>query len=256
MTSAQIQFSIIIATYNSEKTLIRCINSIIEQNFKNYELIIIDGGSTDGTVNIIKQFDSNISSWISEKDKGIYDAWNKGVRMAKGEWITFVGSDDSLYFDALSNYHDFIRSLNNPRLEFVSSKLDLVDVNNNYIKTLGLPWDWESCRRQNLIAHPGSLHNRLLFEKFGLFDDSYRICGDFEFLLRPGKEFKTAFMDKITVRMSQGGVSFNAGKLFTEHYRAVVSTGKLNKPAALFYYRWQMAKSYIKSGIRKLGVNI
>jgi glycosyltransferase involved in cell wall biosynthesis len=74
--------SVIIATFNSEKVLARCINSVLDQTYKNYELIIVDGASADNTVDIIKKFGTGISKWKSEKDNGIYEAWNKGVEMA------------------------------------------------------------------------------------------------------------------------------------------------------------------------------
>jgi glycosyltransferase involved in cell wall biosynthesis len=248
--------SVIIATFNSEKVLARCINSVLDQTYKNYELIIVDGASADNTVDIIKKFGTGISKWKSEKDNGIYEAWNKGVEMAEGDWITFIGSDDFFYPTALFDYVGFINSLNVPDLEFVSSKMHLVNQDNKLIKPLGLPWSWKKCRLQNLIAHPGSLHSKSLFENFGRFNTDFRICGDYEFLLRPGENFKTAFMDKFTVRMSQGGISANGKKLFKEQFEAVTTTGKLNIRVAKFYFLFQMSKYYVKAGIRKFGIDI
>ena len=248
--------SIIIATFNSEKVIARCIDSIVNQTYKNYELIIIDGNSTDNTIGIIKGYGKAISKLISEKDSGIYDAWNKGVKIAEGEWITFLGSDDFFYSTALFDYVDFINSLNETDLEFVSSKMHLVNGNDKIIKPLGLPWSWEQCRLENVIAHPGSLHNKSLFTNFGLFNTDFKICGDYEFLLRPGKNFKTAFLNKFTVRMAQGGISANGKKLFREQYKAVTTTGKLDIKVAKLYHLVQMSKYYIKSGIRKLGIDI
>lgn len=246
--------TIIVATYNSEKTLDKCIQSVINQTYKYYELIIIDGASNDGTINIIKKNESNITKWISEKDEGIYDAWNKALKIATGEWITFIGSDDEFYPDALGQYINFIQSLNNPNIEFVSSRMDLVDELGEYVKTTGLSWDWQICRRKNTIAHPGSLHKKTLFDKYGLFDTQYKICGDYEFLLRPAQNMQAAFLPKVTVKMAQGGVSFNVNKLFKEHYRAARSTGKLNYFIAGYYYIWHLGKNYIKIPLRKLGI--
>ena len=88
--------SIIIATYNAEKTLKRCLNSIVSQKKDQLELLIIDGCSTDRTMDIVREFAESIDVIVSEVDKGIYDAWNKGIRLATGEWIMFLGADDYL----------------------------------------------------------------------------------------------------------------------------------------------------------------
>ena len=249
-------FSIIIATYNSGVTLERCIKSIVEQTNTDYEIIVIDGKSTDDTIDIVKNFSSYPIKWISEKDDGIYDAWNKGVRLAIGRWIIFIGSDDYFLEDALAQYKQFTESSHGSNFDFISSKMELISQDGVIIKRIGLPWSWRKCRLQNVIAHPGSLHNRSLFDKFGLFDTRYRICGDYEFLLRPGENMKVGFLDKITVRMSQGGISFNAKKLFKEHYLVAISTGKLNKWIARFFYVWQMLKHYIKASIRVFKIDI
>lgn len=248
--------TIITATYNSGAVLEESINSVINQTYKNFEYIIIDGASKDNTLEIINKYQFVISQWVSEPDGGIYEAWNKGVKLAKGDWICFIGSDDKFYPSALADYVDFINSYNEPGLEFVSSKMHLVNQNDKIIKPLGLPWSWGKCRLQNAIAHPGSLHKKKLFEQFGLFNTHFKICGDYEFLLRPGKNFKTAFINKFTVRMTQGGVSFNGEKLFKEQYEIVTTTGKLNIIVAKYYYIFQLGKHYFKAAIRKLGKDI
>ena len=96
--------SIVIATYNAGKTLCNCLNSIVTQLTDDVELVIIDGGSRDNTNSIIESYGSQIAYHISEPDKGIYDAWNKGVKKAKGDWIMFVGADDVLLPEAIQTY--------------------------------------------------------------------------------------------------------------------------------------------------------
>ena len=86
--------SIIVAVYNGEKTLQRCIDSVFSQTYPHKELIIIDGGSTDGTVDILQTNNDKITYWKSEPDNGIYQAWNKALDHAKSDWICFLGSDD------------------------------------------------------------------------------------------------------------------------------------------------------------------
>ena len=101
--------SIIIATYNAGSTLESCLKSIIAQKNDLIELLIIDGKSSDNTLKIVNAYRNQIDIFISEKDKGIYDAWNKGIVLANGQWIMFIGADDILYSDVLEGYIDFIR---------------------------------------------------------------------------------------------------------------------------------------------------
>lgn len=247
--------SIIIATYNSAEYLEYCLDSIVGQTYQNFELIIIDGNSSDNTVEILKKYDKYIAYWVTEKDSGIYDAWNKGIRKARAEWIAFLGSDDGFYPDALENYSNYLKNID-PNVKYVSSKLNLTDKNRNVIKTLGLPWNWKGCRLQNVVAHPGSLHHRDLFEQYGLYDTKYRISADFEFLLRPGKSMKSAFMDKVTVKMQQGGISTFSSNVYIEHYTAAVTTGGLSPIVGKFFLNYQFFKFSIKSLIRKMGRKI
>jgi glycosyltransferase involved in cell wall biosynthesis len=97
------KISIITVVYNGEKYLEKTIRSIINQTYENIEYVIIDGGSTDGTVNIIKKYENNIDYWISESDNGIYDAMNKGVDLASGEWINFMNAGDVFYSKEVVN---------------------------------------------------------------------------------------------------------------------------------------------------------
>src|SRR3990172_6849742 len=89
--------SIIVAVYNGKATLQQCIDSVAQQTYPNKELVIIDGGSNDGTVELLEKNRSKFSYWISEPDRGIYNAWNKGLVQAHGEWVCFLGADDYLW---------------------------------------------------------------------------------------------------------------------------------------------------------------
>lgn len=229
-------FSIIIATYNSEKYLSRTLDSIIAQNFLNYEILIIDGGSKDRTLAIVEQYKNKIAIVISEKDDGIYDAWNKGVNVATGDWISFLGSDDVFYPDCLMNYYQYIQA--NHGLEYVSSKVNLLNMDGSMLRTIGKPWDWKSFRRYMCVAHVGSMHKSTLYERYGFYDRLYKTAGDYEFLLRSRENLKTGFLDKITVGMQVGGVSTNFSA-YKETYRAKITTG--NVPKAIALYDWLIA---------------
>lgn len=216
INSNNILISIISASYNCAHTIEKSILSIIPHLSESIEFIIIDGKSNDGTTDIIKKYENFISYWISEDDFGIYDAWNKGIKIARGKYISFIGLDDLL----CNNYSkDFLQIINtNPNIDFVSSKM--------YIKKsdtiiFGDKWHWNNLRKQMNIVHPGSLHNHKLFKKYGLFDSSFTIAGDYEFLLRIGDNLKTIFINKPTVFFCLDGVSNNNSfKLAVEIRRA------------------------------------
>ena len=107
------KISIVTVCFNAVKTIEQTIISIVNQSYNNMEYIVIDGQSTDGTIEIIKKYDKNISSWISEPDKGIYDAMNKALEMATGDFLIFLGADDHLLsFDTISNVVENIKDLN------------------------------------------------------------------------------------------------------------------------------------------------
>ena len=133
-------FTIITATFNSEKTLERTIKSVLNQSFNNFEYIIIDGNSTDNTLSIIKQFENEFTSkkicykFISEKDNGIYDAWNKGLSIAVGEWVSFLGSDDYYLENALEKYET---AISKNKCNYVHSRVNLVNRKGAVLKVLG-----------------------------------------------------------------------------------------------------------------------
>ena len=130
--------SIIIATYNAGSTLESCLKSIIAQKNDLIELLIIDGKSSDNTLKIVNAYRNQIDIFISEKDKGIYDAWNKGIVLANGQWIMFIGADDILYSDVLEGYIDFIR-LNGDRvnrMDLITAKSEYVDLKGELIKII------------------------------------------------------------------------------------------------------------------------
>lgn len=219
--------SIVIATYNAEEFLATAIQSVINQTYQNYELIVIDGGSKDKTQSIIEQNRPHITYTVSERDNGIYDAWNKGVKAAKGDWIAFIGADDSLQPDALEKYADYI-SKNGSQWDIISSKGELIERSSEkVVGHIGLPWNWEVSRRWMIIAHPGSLHSRRMFNTYGYFNTDLKIVGDFEMLLRAKDKLKAGFMDLITIRIREGGVS-DGVKARPEHFNVVINTGGLS----------------------------
>jgi len=242
------KYSIIIATYNAEKHLSKAVESLIKEISNSHELIIIDGGSTDKTIDIINKHSKYINYWISEPDKGIYDAWNKGLQIAKGDWIMFLGADDCLNPGALSQYDTFIN--NDPShsdLHFISSKIEMVDSQGKSIRIKGWKWEWPKFLNEMTVAHPGALHSRKLFMEYGLFDTKYKITGDYELLLRPRTNLKSGFMNHVTVKMCEGGASDSVAAL-REHKIAAINTGGNSVFSSNFNYY----KTFLKFRLRKL----
>ncbi|MEA5139284.1 glycosyltransferase family 2 protein [Arcicella rigui] len=251
------KISIITATYNSAKTLEQSLLSVISQGYNNIEYIVIDGGSKDGTLGILEKYNSEISYWISEKDKGIYDAWNKGVEKATGDWIAFLGSDDFFYPDAIQHYVDFINKeqINNTDCLYISSKIEMITEEGRVLRTYGWPWNWEQFRRVNIIAHPGSLQSKYLFEKYGNYDINYKIVGDYELLLRPQKSLNAKFINTVTVKMTVGGAS-NQLKMFKELKKVIIVRGGVSVLRANFDYYIHITKLYFKNLGLRFGINL
>lgn len=242
--------SVITAVFNGEKFLVDTIESILNQKYPHIEYIIIDGNSTDGTVEIIKNYQTRLAYWLSEKDNGLYDAWNKALKIAKGEWIAFMGSDDIMNADAMQLYIDYINNNRIRDLEYVSSKIELVTNDLKFKRIVGSAWDWKVFKVYMNTAHVGSLHHKSLFTKYGNFDDGYKITGDYELLLRAKKTLKAGFMDRVTVKMrTEDTLSMrNASHTQRETLRAKIETANRNRWVALY----EMAIAILKAKLRRL----
>ncbi|MCF0048435.1 glycosyltransferase [Dyadobacter sp. LJ53] len=202
--------SIIIATYNADKTLLECLQSIISQKNDNIEIILVDGKSKDSTCQIIESFGDKIDYYISEKDSGVYDAWNKGIKGARGTWIMFVGADDILLPGAIDTYIDFLQSIDSSKCDYISAHNEYLNVDGKLLKLLGKGAQWGLLRKGMSAAHVGSLHNKSnLFDTVGLYDLKYSICSDYELLLRKKESLKTQFLAKTIAQMKVGGMSFS-----------------------------------------------
>lgn len=248
-------FSIIMASFNAEKTIERSIGCITRQLFRNFELLVIDGGSTDCSPEIINRNKDCIAYWVSEPDNGIYDAWNKGLQEAKGEWILFIGTDDYLRPDALLHYNSFLQKQDLTGVLYVSSKVQIVSSEGVKKRVFGWPWQWRVFRFKPLVAHPGSLHHRSLFEKYGVYNTAYKIAGDYELLLRPKERLNAGFLDAITVDMTEGGVS-NRVKTSVETRKAQLVNSVSTPILINIEFLSQFVKIIGKQILGKLGVSL
>ncbi len=238
--------SVIVAVYNGENYLEDCLNSLLKQTYERTEYIVIDGGSTDSTLNIIKKYEKHLTYWISEPDKGVYDAWNKGINTAKGEWIAFIGSDDIYLPNALENYVDYLKT-SNSSFDYISSKVVVVDRDLTPKRVIGDGWNWFMFKKYMNTAHVGSLHSISYFKKYGLYDLSFKIVGDYEMLLRAGENLIAGFVNTETALMRMGGIS-DSTKAIKEKRDAKIKHRTMSKFSCnIDYYM-----GYIKYNIRKI----
>lgn len=241
--------SIITVVYNGEQFLEETIKSVLNQTYDNVEYIIIDGGSTDGTLEIIRKYENAIDYWISEKDDGIYDAWNKGIKVSHGEWIAFLGADDQYLLNAIENYIDFLKDYSN--IDYISSLGEVINEYYQTIKIIGQSWKWKEFKAQMKIVHVGSLHHKNLFVKYGLYDYKYKVAGDYEFLLRARSNLRTLFYPHVTVKIMHGGVSQKYVKVaYQEALQAKCKTAKRMKIVCYFEYLVDIIKIFIIKKIK------
>lgn len=155
------KFSIITVTYNAEKVLEDTIQSIVTQSYKNVEYIIVDGGSTDGTLAIVNKYREHIHTVVSEPDKGLYDAMNKGIKLATGDYLCFLNAGDGLHEDdtLLQIAHSLTRTI---LPDVIYGETDIVDSEGHFLykRRLSAPetLHWKSFKKGMLVCHQPSLH--------------------------------------------------------------------------------------------------
>lgn len=241
--------SIVTATFNAARTFSRVAESVRAQTYKNIEWIVIDGASSDRMVDLIRDNADIVTHWLSEKDRGIYDAWNKGVALARGEWIAFLGADDTYLPDAIEQYVRYIQVNNGKQFDYVSSRVELVNVDQEIIEVIGRGWNWPKFLKKMIVAHVGSLHHRSLYERYGLYDTTYKTAADYELLLRAGDSLCAGFLDIVTARMQFGGASNNMIPALSEAKRAKHETGGRTALLCYFDNLVDMTKIIIKRNI-------
>ena len=203
-----IRVSLITVTYNAESTIERCIRSVIAQKYHNIEYIVIDGASTDSTIQIINRYAQKIKIIISEPDKGMYDALNKGIKLATGDIIGILNADD--YFASEDILADVAAAFMYTNTDILYGNLDFVDVNETIIRkwrtrsyTRGdFSWGW-------MPAHPTFYCRRSLFNSLGFYSLEHGSAADYELMLRfmHTTNVNVYFLDKVMVKMQSGGMS-------------------------------------------------
>lgn len=202
--------SIITVTLNNAEYIEACIQSVINQDYENIEYIVIDGGSTDGTIDVIKKYENKINVWISEPDEGIYNAMNKGIEIASGDVIGFLNADDVYYdSDVLEKIASVMKYSNTD-----ACYSDLVYVDNNDLNKVVRYWRSHEFqagffKKGWVPAHPTFFARKSIYDQYGTFDLRYKLAADYELMARflEYHKIRVSYVPKVTVKMRIGGAS-------------------------------------------------
>jgi len=220
------QVSIVTITLNAARTIERTITSVQTQSFSSIEHVLVDGGSTDGTLDIIRRMARPRDFWISEKDRGISDAFNKGVAMARGRLILILNADDWLSRDQIARS---VKALEKSAMDFVFGDLIFYEGDLSLFRYRGDPHYAKVIRRRwPAVGHPTLLATKACFERVGLFDPAYRNAMDYDWLLRlhcAGS--RGEYCADVVAHMTHDGVSnLQFARTIEEVRRIVVSQGR------------------------------
>jgi glycosyltransferase involved in cell wall biosynthesis len=235
------RISIITVVFNNAPHISDAIKSVLTQDYPFIEYVIIDGGSTDGTLDVIEKYREQISIFLSEKDQGIYDAFNKGIRLASGEVVGFLHSDD--LFAHRGVITSIAQRLNSKNADVVYGDLDYIhayEVNRVVRHWRAGPFTLGRLRFGWMPPHPTVYARREIYECLGDFDLSYRIAADYDYMLRmfSNEDLRIDYLPEILVKMRLGGASnrnlSNIVRKSIEDYRALKNNHVGGLPALLW----------------------
>ena len=242
--------TVVTAVFNGARSLEPTIQSVLCQTFRNFEYIVIDGGSTDGTLDILRRYDDALECWQSEPDHGIYDAFNKSCQLVHGEWILFLGAGDLLDApDVLAKAaHAALQA--GDIAEIVYGRVCLTDDANSAVKVINWPWtqmrgQWRGGRPM-LPHHQGIFHRKTLLLPPRPFDTRFKIAADSKLVYRSIQRTVPVYFDTVVTRAPIGGVSTNPRHfLSTAHeiLRINFEFGHKNYAHQLWFYIKAMTKS-------------
>ncbi|MGE5340253.1 MAG: glycosyltransferase family 2 protein [Candidatus Omnitrophota bacterium] len=223
-------FSIITVVFNGETHLEQTIQSVIHQSCTDFEYIVIDGGSTDGTLNIIRAYDHAITSWISEPDRGIFDAMNKGIRKSSGSFLAFLNADDWYEPHILEKVKEKISSIT----ESLENRVIYCDYY-SYDEELSSETRTEQISELKYwkgmtVSHQAMFVHRSVIETLGMFSTDYRFASDYDYFLR----MITAGV--VFTKVDVHGVNFRKGGVSTQYMNR--SIGEVSKIVRLYFGIW------------------
>ncbi len=231
--------SVITVCYQADEYIEQCIQSVIAQDFQDFEYIIIDGGSSDGTVDIIKRYQDQLAYWHSRPDRGLSHAFNLGLEQSRGQWIAFLNSDDiyasstvlSASAKALKQAKDI--DVIHGRIQHIKREKTPKPLS----KQIGSPWCWSRFRRYSTIPHPAAFLHRNLIDQVGGFDENFRNALDYELFLRKGAELRVTYFPKLIAQMRMGGIStLEVERSLRESRDAQIKNSASNFSVAYFWW--------------------
>ena len=233
--------SIITISFNAMVTIEKTLLSVANQSYENIEHIIVDGNSKDNTIDICKSY-SHISKILSEPDKGVYDAFNKGIKLATGDVIGFLNADDTFYNE--NSIQDIVDAFSNNETDIVYGNLDYVNEEGKVIRNwISKPYEKGLVKKAWMPAHPSFYCKKKVYDRLGGYNESFKIAGDFELCLRflEVNQVSSLYLNKKLIKMLVGGISNSGLKskwiIYIEQLRAF----KINKiyinPILLFFFK-------------------
>lgn len=239
-------FTVITVTYNAEHTLARTMKSVQEQTYSHIEHIIVDGNSADGTVDLIKMFENEQTNWISEKDKGIYDAMNKATAMATGNYICYLNAGDTFYDE--NTVEKLIATAQQYHLPDILYG-ETVVVNNNgkflHNRRLKAPeiLNWKSFKQGMLVCHQAFIVKRSIFEPYDL---TYHFSADVDWCIRLMKKSKSIVNShQVMIKyLNEGVTTANRKASLKERYQ--IMTKHYGAISTLLHHAWFVVRAILK----------
>lgn len=254
------RISVVTPSFNQADFLERTIHSVLDQDYPNLEYIIIDGGSTDGSVDIIRKFEKRLAFWVSEPDAGQANAINKGLRLATGEWVAWQNSDDIFFPGAFSQLASAARK--HPTADLIIGNMDLIDAHDQVLRDMKyVKPTYEALLAEGMVlTNQAAFWRRKIHSKLGFLDETLDCGFDFEWFLRVLSKYEGAHVNRTwgALRLHEATKTSNRQAVFDEEYRRIHAGRQIMGWRRRYYQMRRMALligqgnlQYVVRGLRR-----